>query len=108
MYAPRELRPVRAGDSCGPRELHHTHPRLSVSVAIAMCAAVRALILLLTLMSAGCATVPEERHGQEVAAVAVMVAAGVGIFVARSIAHSGQSQVQQMRNPTTRTVLGPP
>ena len=65
----------------------------------------KALILFLTLMSAGCASLPpEERHGQELAVIGVAALTVGGVVLARSLAHSGRTQVY----PTPRTVLGPP
>lgn len=60
--------------------------------------------MLMVLALTGCATIPEERQGQVEAAVGVAVLAGAGIWAARSLAHSGATQV----HPTPRTVLGPP
>jgi hypothetical protein len=57
----------------------------------------------------GCASLPpEERRGQELAVVGIAALTVGGIVLAKSLAHSNSVQVQQMRNPTTRTVLGPP
>lgn len=60
------------------------------------------LFVFLITQCGGCATIPEERHGQELAVVGVAALTVGGILLAKSLAHTNRVQVQP------RTTLGPP